>query len=123
MSSKNSLFVNCCLPRLSKCRKIQIEKRVAHSKLQRAESQLMKSDVVFAFEQAGWPALVVDSAGIIRNANKAAMEVLGGDLANEARPFSAIWHPQNGQAPADFLTNLENSTVRRGVKVRTAGGT
>jgi signal transduction histidine kinase len=83
----------------------------------------MKSDVVFAFEQAGWPALVVDSAGIIRNANKAAAEVFGGGLAKEAIPFSVIWHPQSGQNAADFLRNLENSPVSRAVKFRTADGT
>jgi two-component system cell cycle sensor histidine kinase/response regulator CckA len=83
----------------------------------------MKSDVVFAFEQAGWPALVVDSAGIIRNANKAAVEAFGGGLAKEAIPFSTIWHPQNGQNAADFLGNLENSPVSRAVKFRTAGET
>ncbi len=82
----------------------------------------MKSDVVFAFEQAGWPALVIDSAGVIRNTNKAAVEVFGAGFAKDAIPFSAIWHRQNGQNAADFLDNLDNSPVSRAVKFQAAGG-
>ena len=37
----------------------------------------MKSDVAFALENAGWPALLVDAAGAICRANPAATSLFG----------------------------------------------
>ena len=41
----------------------------------------MKSDVAFALENAGWPALLVDGAGAICRANPAALSLFGAALA------------------------------------------
>ena len=44
----------------------------------------MKSDVAFALENAGWPALLVDGAGAICRANPAATSLFGAALAGES---------------------------------------
>src|SRR5256885_12687433 len=122
MQLDNSPSVNCCLPHSSKCQKIQIEKRVARAKLQ-GESQLMKSDVVFALERAGWPALIVDGSGVIRYANKMATELFGAAVEKGVAPLSTIWLAETAQKVEEFLGRIENSPISRtGAKFRTAAG-
>jgi two-component system, cell cycle sensor histidine kinase and response regulator CckA len=71
----------------------------------------MKSDVAFALENAGWPALLVDSAGAILRANPAAAGLIGSALAGESPSLSAIWSPENSSAADQFLSQWELSPV------------
>ena len=69
----------------------------------------MKSEFVFALENAGWPAFLVDSAGTIRRANQAAVKVFGAILEGESTLLSAIWLPANGGTAEQFLGRWERS--------------
>jgi two-component system, cell cycle sensor histidine kinase and response regulator CckA len=66
----------------------------------------MKSDVAFALENAGWPALLVDGAGTICRANAAAISVFG-----EAPGLSVVWAPGNSSTVDQFLAQWERSAV------------
>jgi len=83
----------------------------------------MKSDVAFALESAGWPALLVDGASIICRANPAAMSLFGAALAGEAPRLAAVWSPDNS-SPADrFLAQWERSAAPMApLKFRSQGG-
>ena len=71
----------------------------------------MKSDVAFALEGAGWPALLVDGGGIICRANPAAMSLFGAALAGEAPRLAAVWTPDNGSTADQFLAQWERSAL------------
>jgi|CZKM01.1.fsa_nt_gi signal transduction histidine kinase len=71
----------------------------------------MKSDVAFALESAGWPALLVDGASIICRANPAAMSLFGAALSGEAPRLAAVWSPDNSSAPEQFLAQWERSSA------------
>ncbi|MEW6304006.1 MAG: ATP-binding protein [Verrucomicrobiota bacterium] len=55
----------------------------------------MKSDFEFLLEQAGWPVLLVDAAGVIQRANAAARELFGPTLAERATRLETIWAKEN----------------------------
>ena len=57
----------------------------------------MKSDVAFALENAGWPALLVDGAAPSAVRNPAATNLFGAALAGESPRLSAVWSPENTQ--------------------------
>ena len=69
----------------------------------------MKFDDVFQLEQAAWPALVVDGAGVIRRANPAARNFFGPKLEGDAPPLSNLWAAENGLTPEQFLERVEKS--------------
>jgi signal transduction histidine kinase len=71
----------------------------------------MKSDVAFALENAGWPALLVDGAGAVCRANQAALDLFGAALAGDSPRLSAVWSPENRSAADQFLAQWERSTV------------
>jgi len=71
----------------------------------------MKSDVAFALESAGWPALLVDGASAICRANPAAMSLFGAALAGEAPRLAAIWAPENSSPADQFLAQWKRSAV------------
>jgi signal transduction histidine kinase len=71
----------------------------------------MKSDVAFALESAGWPALLVDGAGILCRANPPAMSLFGAALTGEAPRLAAIWSPDNSSTPEQFLAQWERTAV------------
>jgi two-component system cell cycle sensor histidine kinase/response regulator CckA len=71
----------------------------------------MKSDVAFALENAGWPALLVDGAGTICRANAAAISVFGAALGEEAPGLSVVWAPENSSTADQFLAQWERSAV------------
>jgi two-component system, cell cycle sensor histidine kinase and response regulator CckA len=71
----------------------------------------MKSDVAFALENAGWPALLVDAAGTICRANAAAVSIFGAALGGEAPGLSVVWAPENSSTVDQFLTQWERSAV------------
>jgi two-component system, cell cycle sensor histidine kinase and response regulator CckA len=83
----------------------------------------MKSDVVFALENAGWPALLVDGTGTIVRATQAAVKVFGSVLEGAAPRLSALWSPENGVAAEQFLTQWTRSpTTTALLKFRVKGG-
>src|SRR5262245_18181638 len=69
----------------------------------------IKSDVVFMLENAGWLAMLVDSGGTILRANHAAIKVFGPVLESGAPKLSAIWTPDNGMTPEQFIAQWERS--------------
>ena len=71
----------------------------------------MKSDVAFALENAGWPALLMDGAGTICRANAAAISIFGAALGGEAASLSVVWAPENSSTVAQFLAQWERSAV------------
>jgi signal transduction histidine kinase/CheY-like chemotaxis protein len=84
----------------------------------------MKSEVVFGFENAAWPALLVTPAGEIMLANAAAKNVFGPGLNNIPAPLAPIWAAENGGTPAEFFSRWEPSpTAVRALKFRAADGT
>src|SRR5215831_10209195 len=69
----------------------------------------MKSDLVFVLENAGWPALLVNSAGTIIRANQAAVKMFS-PLAGGGSPLlSTIWAPENGSTAEQYLALWERS--------------
>jgi two-component system, cell cycle sensor histidine kinase and response regulator CckA len=69
----------------------------------------MKSDVVFMLENAGWLAMLVDNGGTIIRSNQAAIKVFGHVLESGAPKLSAIWTPENGITPEQFMAQWERS--------------
>ena len=83
----------------------------------------MKPDVVFALENAAWPAFLVDGACTIRRANQAAVSAFGGGLEGESTLLSAIWSPDNSVAPEQFLAQWERApSALTPLKLRGKGG-
>ena len=71
----------------------------------------MKSDVAFAMEKAGWPALLVDGAGAVCRANEAALGLFEAALAGDSPRLSSVWSPENSNAADQFLVQWERSPV------------
>jgi len=71
----------------------------------------MKSDVAFALESAGWPALVVDGASTICRANPAALSLFGAALAGESPRLAAVWSPDNSSTADQFLAQWQRSAA------------
>ena len=69
----------------------------------------MKPEVVFALENAGWPALLVDAGGVILRANQSAIKVFGSVVERERPLLAAIWVEGFGPAAEQFLANWERS--------------
>ena len=65
----------------------------------------MKADVIFILENAVWPALLLDDSGTILRANPAAIKTFGPVLEGAAPLLSAIWSPENGTTPEQFLAH------------------
>src|SRR5437879_3148748 len=84
---------------------------------------MMKSEFVFALENAGWPAFLVDEAGTIRRANQAAVKAFGAILEGESTLLSAIWSPANEGSAEQFLGRWERSpTPTISLKFSSKGG-
>ncbi len=69
----------------------------------------MKSEVVFALENAAWPALLVDEAGKIWRANAAASKLFGPALEQDSSLLGAIWSPENTQPAEQFLAHWQRA--------------
>jgi signal transduction histidine kinase len=83
----------------------------------------MKPEVVFGLENAVWPALLVNAAGVVMRTNAAAAGVFGAALAGDAPKLTAVWSPENGVAAEDFLTMWEQTpSATTDLKFRTANG-
>jgi signal transduction histidine kinase len=84
----------------------------------------MKPEVVFGLEDAAWPALLLNAGSVVLRANVAATSTFGAALIGETPALSAIWSPENGGTPEDFLTRWEQSPApTTGLKFRVANGT
>lgn len=69
----------------------------------------MKSDAVFALENAGWPSLLIDGAGVIFRANAAAVKLFGSSVESGKAPFSSIWSPDNNSTVEQFLEHSQQA--------------
>ena len=69
----------------------------------------MKAEVVFALEHAGWPALLVDTGGVILRANQSAVKVFGPVVQGERPLLAAIWQQGFGPPAEQFLANWERA--------------
>jgi len=69
----------------------------------------MKSEIVFGLESSAWPALLVDTNGVVLLANPSAVNVFGSALSGDAPLLSAVWPPENGMTAVDFLSHWEQS--------------
>jgi two-component system cell cycle sensor histidine kinase/response regulator CckA len=81
----------------------------------------MKSDVVSVLQSAGWPVMLVEVGGRVLHANEAAVKAFGPALEGQAL-LSAIWSPENGTTPEQFLAHLERSSANLILKFRIKGG-
>jgi nitrogen-specific signal transduction histidine kinase/ActR/RegA family two-component response regulator len=70
----------------------------------------MKPDVFFVLESAGWPALLIESTGVIRRANDAALELFGPSIRSEGTKLEAIWARENDTRPEVFLPKWDRSS-------------
>ncbi len=83
----------------------------------------MKPEVVFGLENALWPALLVKPAGAVMLSNGEAKSTFGTALGGTAPLLSAIWAPENGVTPTDFLKYWQQSpSAALELKFRTAAG-
>ena len=71
----------------------------------------MKPDLLLALEHAGWPALLVDAAGVIRNSNQAAVKLFGPAVQGASSDLSAIWGPGNSQTPEELFAQWKQSAA------------
>jgi two-component system, cell cycle sensor histidine kinase and response regulator CckA len=71
----------------------------------------MNSDVAFALENAGWPALLVDGAGTICGASPAAKSLFGAALSDEAPRLAALWSPENTSTADELLAQWERTAA------------
>ncbi len=83
----------------------------------------MNLDSTFTFEQAGWPALLVDSAGKVCRANPAALRRFGSELERSSLSLAAIWSAENTGTAENFLAQWERSPAPTvGIRLRTKEG-
>jgi signal transduction histidine kinase len=83
----------------------------------------MKPEVVFGLESASWPALLLNAGSVVVRTNAAATAAFGAALTGEAPTLSAIWLPENGGTPEEFLARCEQlSKPTTDVRLRTANG-
>jgi signal transduction histidine kinase len=83
----------------------------------------MNSEIVFGLESSAWPALLVDTNGVVLRANPAATNVFGSALSGDAPLLSAVWLPENGMTAVDFLSRWEQSpTPVTNLKFRAPNG-
>src|SRR5688572_14817187 len=70
-----------------------------------------KLDVALLLESAVWPAFLVDPGGIIRRANKAAIELFGPVLASNSSSITSILSGDNQPEPQKFLSQFDGSAA------------
>ncbi len=68
----------------------------------------MNSEVPFGLEGAIWPALLVDAAGAIRRATRAASEAFGSGVESGALPLANLWLAENDLSPEQFFTRSQH---------------
>jgi len=83
----------------------------------------MKSELVFPFENAAWPVLLVDDSGRIRRFSSGAKALFG--LASESTALMAgtVWADENGSSPVEFIARWQQKpTATMELKLRTKDG-
>jgi two-component system cell cycle sensor histidine kinase/response regulator CckA len=83
----------------------------------------MKSETLFLFENAAWPALLLDNSGRIRRFSVGAKNLFGLSAENTALVSETIWSDQNGSTAEDFFIRWQKKpdpTVE--LKLRTKNG-
>jgi two-component system, cell cycle sensor histidine kinase and response regulator CckA len=68
---------------------------------------LIKSETVFALENASWPALLVDAAGVIRAASQGARNTFGQIITTRPALGQSIWSKENEQTPEEFFASYD----------------
>ena len=80
----------------------------------------MNYDLVFSLENAAWPALLADAAGIILQTNRASITALG---SLNGLPISKFWAAENEIRAEEFLSKVEqNPSPVFPVKLRSQNG-
>jgi signal transduction histidine kinase len=69
----------------------------------------MKAEIVFALENAAWPALLVNAMGQVLMSNAAARTFFGAGLEAEAPSLAPFWSPKNETQFAGYLAWWEHS--------------
>ncbi|HVM48091.1 MAG TPA: ATP-binding protein [Candidatus Acidoferrum sp.] len=69
----------------------------------------MKPELALGLDNAGWPALLVDGAGIICGANPASLKAFGLSLEPQPPGLSTIWSPENSRTAEQFLAHWPQS--------------
>lgn len=83
----------------------------------------MKIDPAFPLETAAWPALWVDPAGNIRQANQAAIAAFGSILEASSPLLSSVWAPENEGSADQFVARLVQLTSPTAtLRLRLKGG-
>ena len=83
----------------------------------------MKSDLTFALENAGWPALLVNDSGVIVRANASAVNTFGLLSEGNASLSASIWSSENQTSAEVFLAHAERSSAPMiALKFRTKDG-
>lgn len=70
-----------------------------------------KLDVALLLESAVWPAFLVDPGGIIRRANKAAIELFGPVLESNSSSITSILSGDKQPEPQKFLAQFDGSAA------------
>jgi signal transduction histidine kinase/CheY-like chemotaxis protein len=70
----------------------------------------MKTDDVFALENAGWPAFLTNASGLILRANPSAIQIFGPVVGNQSVGFGTLWPPGNSHTIEQFLTAGKQGT-------------
>src|SRR5439155_19394969 len=83
----------------------------------------MKSDLTFALENAGWPALLVNDSGVIVRTNASAVNTFGLLSEGNASLSASIWSSENQTSAEVFLAHAERSSAPMiALKFRTKDG-
>jgi CheY-like chemotaxis protein len=82
-----------------------------------------KPEIFAALENASWPALLVDAAGLVVRANPTAAKALGPAINTGSAPLLSVWAAANPLKPDAILAKWDQSpTPVAPVKFTTAGG-
>jgi two-component system cell cycle sensor histidine kinase/response regulator CckA len=80
----------------------------------------MKSETLFALENALWPALLVDGSGNIRAFSKGARETFGQVITPGAVLGKTIWSKENDQSAEEFFAGFDQG-ANKSYKLRFKG--
>jgi nitrogen-specific signal transduction histidine kinase/CheY-like chemotaxis protein len=67
------------------------------------QKKVIKSETNFSLENAGWPALLVDSSGHIRGVSLGAKNTFGQIILTRPQLGQSVWSKENDQTPEEFF--------------------
>ncbi len=83
----------------------------------------MKPETTFVLENAAWPALLVESPGIIRRTNSAALSAFGARVQGGNCPLASIWSDANTFSPEEYLLSaFDNEATLTELQLRSKSG-